>query len=333
MEEFLRMLLQVNLLLQQLPGWIISLFHMITNLGSEMFFLLFMPFLYWCVSSVIGLRTGAMLVFSTATVNAAKMIFQTPRPYWLDTRVVKYVEETSFGVPSGHSAIAASIWGVLAASIKRKWVTILFIVLIFLIGVSRLVMGAHFLIDVLTGWLLGGLLLWVFLRFEAPVVAWFDRLVLRQQVTVALISSILMILPTMTLAWLLRDWVLPEAWQITAGHTLDPLSVSGTFTVAGTWGGFLTGHAWLRQRFGQYNTEGTLLKRLIRFPLGIIVLLVIWAGLDHVFPDTVDTLGLVLRYVRYFAVGYWVSAGAPLFFRWIKLARIDPFQPDTRPIA
>lgn len=315
--------LWINLFFQTLPWWFIAFMDGITNLGSEIFYLLFMPFLYWCVNSAIGLRVGAMLLFSNAIVTWSKLLLRWPRPYWIDASVTGYAQEITFGIPSGHATNAASVWGVLGVSIKRTWSTILIIVLILLIGLSRIVLGVHFLTDVVVGWALGALLLLVFLRLEDPVVAWFNKLVLKQQIFVAIFSSFLLILPTMLWIWFLRGYEVAEAWQLNAGHVLTPLDLHGIFTIGGTWAGFISGYAWLNKRYAKYLVEGKIVLRFVRYIIGISGVILLWSGLGVIFPDTENALGLSLRYIRYFAIGAWISAAAPLLFRKFKLARFS----------
>jgi membrane-associated phospholipid phosphatase len=62
----------------------------------------------------------------------------------------------------------------MAVEVKKRWFTIVMVMLIFLIGVSRLVLGVHFLGDVLLGWLIGGLLVWAFASWFQKVGQWFE---------------------------------------------------------------------------------------------------------------------------------------------------------------
>jgi membrane-associated phospholipid phosphatase len=65
------------------------------------------------------------------------------------------VSEPSFGLPSGHAQNSVAIWGILAYSFKKNWLWSIAVILMFLIGVSRLVLGLHFPQDTLLGWMDG----------------------------------------------------------------------------------------------------------------------------------------------------------------------------------
>lgn len=93
--------------------------------------------------------------------DSLKMFFHGPRPYWYCTDVIAYAKETSFGVPSGHAQIATGIWGVLAASLRKWWAWLIAILVILIIGISRIYLGVHFPHDVILGWLIGAFLLWL----------------------------------------------------------------------------------------------------------------------------------------------------------------------------
>ena len=61
-----------------------------------------------------GIRIGAMLVLTNSLNLWLKVAFALPRPYWIDARVKGIVDETTFGMPSGHAMGAASLWGLTA---------------------------------------------------------------------------------------------------------------------------------------------------------------------------------------------------------------------------
>lgn len=309
--------------LQSIGTWFETILGLITLLGDEEFYMLVMPLLYWSINATLGFRIGAMLLFSSSMVNTFKIAFHTPRPYWLnmDTNGVKALSsETSFGFPSGHAANAAGIWGLLAASIKRRWFSILLILIIFLIGFSRMVLGVHFISDVLGGWLLGTILLILFIRLEKPITRWVCSLDLRQKIYVSALSSGLLLLPTLIAQRFLYGWTVPAEWIKNAGHELDPILSLSTYNVAGTWLGFAIGVSWLHHKIGGYKADGSLVQRFIRYLIGLVGVMVFWYGLKYVFPDTTDLIGLSLRYFRYALVGLWISALAPLIFIRLGLA-------------
>jgi membrane-associated phospholipid phosphatase len=310
----------LNLFFQNIDGALIPIMQVFTFMGSEYFYIAALPILYWCIDAELGIRIGVMLMVSVETVNFLKLAFHTPRPYWVDSRIHPYSPETSLGLPSGHSSNSASVWGVLAASLHRWWTTILIILVILMIGLSRIVLGAHFLQDVLSGFVTGAILLGLFLLLAKPIANWFNKLALGWQILVVVVSGVLLILPTIIMDQILSSYVLPAEWTHNIGENINPLDPSGAFSITGVWIGFFSGYAWLKYVQKPFMTVGTPLFRLARLPIGAIGLAVIYFGLKQVFPDTIDPLGLGLRLLRYVLLGFWVSAGAPLIFTAVGIA-------------
>jgi len=311
----------LNLFFQNIGGALIPIMKVFTFLGSEYFYIAAIPILYWCIDEGLGIRIGVMLMITVETVSFLKLAFHTPRPYWVDARVHPYSPETTFGLPSGHSSDAASVWGVLAVSLRRWWATILIILVILLIGLSRIVLGTHFLQDVLTGFLTGVILLGLFLLLARPIKSWFNGLTFGWQILVIVVSAVLLLLPTIIMDQILSAYTFPAEWTRNIGQSINPLDPSGAFSIAGVWIGFFSGYAWLKYIQKPFQTEGTPLFRLARLPIGAIGLAVIYFGLKQVFPDTIDSMGLILRLFRYALLGFWVSAGAPLIFIAVGLAK------------
>jgi hypothetical protein len=181
----------------------------------------------------------------------------------------------------------------------------------------------HFLHDVLLGWLLGILLLFAFLRFWDPVVAWLKAKTLSLQVMIAFGVSLLMIAIGFLIYAPLSAYSFPVEWTDNAlrvGPLPDPVSVEGILTSAGSLFGLATGAAWIAW-LGGYETSGPLEKRALRYVIGLIGIVILWYGLGEVFPRGETWIPLVLRYIRYSLVGFWVTAGAPWLFFHFKLAR------------
>jgi membrane-associated phospholipid phosphatase len=318
MEGILDFGIQFIASLQALGDWQTIPMQVFSFLGTEEFYMIALPVLYWCLDSRLGLRVAVILMLSGIFNNALKMLFHGPRPYWVSTEVTGLAEETSFGVPSGHAQNAAAIWGIMAAHLRRNWVWIIAILLMFFIGISRLYLAVHFPHDVLVGWLVGILLLWLTLRFWDPVSAWANRQTLSRQILFAFLSTlVLLIFPAGVFAWLkLSGWQAPAEWASFAGQAV---SLDGALTSAGTLFGLLAGAAWLRRQ-GGFGEKGPAWKLVLRYLLGVAGVLAIRFGLGAIFPEGETLLAWGLRYLRYALIGFWVTGGAPWIFIKLKLA-------------
>lgn len=329
MDELLLSWTTLNLFFQNLGNWLVAPMRALSYLGQQEFVMLLLPAIYWCWDSTLGFRLGAILMLSNGVNAILKLAFHSPRPYWINTEVKALSVETSFGLPSGHAQNAAALWGRLAVAMRPKWMKWIFVIIIGLIGLSRVYLGMHFLSDVAAGWLIGGLLVWLVVRLEGPISGWLGRKSIAVQVLWASIAAGVVILLGLLTRLALGSWQVPELWRANAllqnpNDPITPLSLEGLFTVAGTWWGMAFGYAWFTRKFSHFNAKGAWEKRALRFALGLVVLVILWYGLGMIFPKTEDILGYGLRFLRYALMGGWVSAGGPWLFLRLKLA--DPAQ-------
>lgn len=316
--------IDINLFFQNLGTWLVAPMQAITTLGSEQFFIFFMPVLIWCVDYALGLRVGLILISSVQLNGILKVLFHSPRPFWIDARVQPYSVESSFGMPSGHAMNTSSIFGRFALGVKQVWITRVSIFLILLVGISRLYLGMHFLSDVLTGWFFGGLLLLAFVKLDQPVTRWFSSRLASTQYLIVIFTTLLWIVICLLPLLTVGTWQIPQSWIDTAvrnGSVLmpEPYDITGFITTAGIWLGVGVGAVWLSHR-GGFDARGTGIQQLYRFLLGVIVTGIIWLGLDQVFPDGVTLVAFAFRLLRYALVGAWITAGAPAVFIRLKWA-------------
>ncbi|GAB3575240.1 hypothetical protein GCM10027578_39110 [Spirosoma luteolum] len=134
----------------------------LTYLGSAyatVFFLLLGSVVLWFQRKRRHILVLWLLVVGMAiTVQAGKRYFVRPRP-----AQVGYYTEVGYSFPSGHSATAMTLHGLVGYWIvrgrrrirHRLLVGIGTIILIGLVGFSRIYLGVHYLSDVLGGYLLG----------------------------------------------------------------------------------------------------------------------------------------------------------------------------------
>ena len=277
--------IEIVLVIQSLGTWLTVPMSFFSFLGSEQFFLLIAPAVYWCINSQIGLRLGIFLSLSAGVNSVIKILFHTPRPYWYDPRVSALAGESSFGLPSGHSQNAVVVWGSLAASIGKRWLMLVAGIVIFLIGISRIFLGVHFPSDVLAGWVIGILLLWFFVTIEPSVLSWLKQKNPGTQISAAFACSILLIL----LAWLARqtlgNWSVPSEWIENAakafpdGEPINPLWLSGIVTNAALFFGLSAGAMWINSRGGfnaERSGEGFIIALFSRSDRGVGILVWTW---------------------------------------------------------
>jgi membrane-associated phospholipid phosphatase len=325
MESIHRVGIELIVWLQGLGGWLVVPMKLFSFLGTEAFFLLALPVVYWSVDARAGLRIGAILLFSGGLNDTLKLTFRGPRPSWFSTEVKAFASETSFGIPSGHAQMAASLWGMAASLTGRSWAWAVAVFVIFMIGLSRLYLAAHFPTDVLAGWAIGALVLWAFLRWWDVVAAWAKEKSPGRQVALAFAPSMAMLASGAIAFWSLRGWTFPADWMAHARQAgLDvlpaPVTLDNTIAFAAALFGLLAGVIWMDSK-GGYVADGGFRQRTLRLLPGLAGVLVIYLGLRAVFPRGDSLVPYTLRYVRFALVGLWISAGAPWLFLKLRLAR------------
>ena len=326
MDPLIPVEIQLIAFLQQIGQSWMPLMRFFTFLGKEQFYLLLMPLLYWTIDSRLGIQLGVMLTLSSSLNDLLKLGFHSPRPFWVSETVRAVEYEGSFGIPSGHAQISASIWGLLAGELKGGWIWGVAIFLTLMIGISRLFLGVHFFRDVLSGWLIGALLVWVFLRWEKPLTNSFKQgSYLRQNGTLFAISVGIILIGVLE-RWFLRNWQMPAEWMggalasQTASESFNPMTISGVIASAAAFFGLTSGSLWI-ERNGGFDKAQQVWRGLLRFLIGLIGVLAFWFGLDLLFPSGESFIPAILRYVRYALVGFWISGGAPWIFIRLSIAK------------
>lgn len=328
MDSILQLGIDLILFLQSLGEWLLLPMKTFTFMGNEEFFLFIAPLIFWCVDTGLGLRVGLALMVSSGLNAALKFAFHGPRPYWYSTEVQTYSAEASFGAPSGHAMNSTTIWGRLAVGVRRKWFWWVAIALIFLIGVSRLYLAVHFPHDVLLGWLFGALLLLGLLALEKRLTPRIMRMRPTEKILWAFGASLVMILIGAGTALLITaiNWQMPADWvtkaiqAVPGGEPPNPFSLDGLITSAGAFFGLALGAIFLFDR-GGFETRGPAWQLVLRFLVGLAGVMAIRYGLKAIFPEGEALLPYFLRYVRYAAIGVWVTGGAPFVFICFKLAK------------
>ena len=150
-----------------------------------------LPLLFWCIHKQLGIAVGYLAMFSAWTNDSVKYIFSIPRP--ADPRLHVPLPETSPSFPSGHAQNALAVWGYLAYRVRHWAFTVVAVVVILGISLSRIVLGVHFPQDVLGGWLIGLVLLVVFVAWAPAVGRWLARQTMALQLALAVAVPLVLI--------------------------------------------------------------------------------------------------------------------------------------------
>jgi membrane-associated phospholipid phosphatase len=326
MDNIFNLGIQIILWLQSIGNWLTPIMKLFTFLGNEQFYLLIAPAILWCIDSSLGLRLGLFLMISGMLNTALKVAFHGPRPYWYTTDVkVLGSAENSFGVPSGHAQNAVVVWGTLADRIKKRWFWVIAIIVMFMIGVSRIYLAVHFPHDVILGWLFGIVVLWLLLRLERPVLNWIKKYPTGIQLLIVFVFSLILILIIMIAQLSLRGWSLPPQWVSNAHMAfpdeplINPLSFHNFLSGTGAFFGLAAGWIWI-SRLGGFTIKDDWWKLVLRYLVGLVGVLVLYLGLGALFNDSATFLSYAIRYIRYALIGFWMSGFAPWLFVKLRLA-------------
>ena len=157
------------------PPWVQNAWMDLTALGGPTIVTLITTIVVGYLAMLREWRTAlvvtALVVLATLSQSFLKEVFDRPRP----DIVPHWVEATSFSFPSGHSLVSAVVYPTLGTLVtrlvKHRLLKVYFLsvalLLMVLVGVSRVYLGVHYPSDVLAGWMLGlgwGIVGWLVLR-------------------------------------------------------------------------------------------------------------------------------------------------------------------------
>ena len=178
-----------------------TIFRAISYIGEDIVQILLIAAIIFVYDKKFGRNVGFSLLGSYYFGRILKDSFQDPRP-WTNTY------EKDFGFPSGHSQNSVAVWGLLSYESYKKENKILhwvFIIFIYLIGISRIVVGVHDLEDVWGGFFYGTLFLVLFIYLE-PVISekakslnFLTKVILAIIIPISMLTIALIIFPTTTL--------------------------------------------------------------------------------------------------------------------------------------
>ena len=148
------------------PGWLDAPMRIVTALGYYWFVLLLLVVVVslfyqraWKLSAILLLVSTAG---SAVLTTVLKSVFQRARPELFDSGY----HASFYSFPSGHATVAVGLYGMLTLVLayrlrgRARWaVAVSGILVVLLIGFSRLYLGVHYPTDIVAGYLAA--LLWL----------------------------------------------------------------------------------------------------------------------------------------------------------------------------
>jgi len=121
-------------------------------------------------ASLISINLIVIFLINTVI----KYIVQRPRP----DEILRLIEESGYSFPSAHSMVSMAFYGYITYLVyrhmkdskKRYLYSFLLLLLITLIGVSRIYLGVHYLSDVLAGFAFSVAYLMLFITFSPKII-------------------------------------------------------------------------------------------------------------------------------------------------------------------
>lgn len=267
-------------------SWLDVVMPVITATGSETFYMVALPVLYWCWDRRKTLYVGAVFLTAMSVNDVLKNIFNHPRPD--PANLLPGIRELASrympagpGFPSGHAQGSVSFWGTIALLAGTATTRIICLAMILLVSYSRLYLGVHFLGDVIGGFILGILCLIVII----PAATISEKHY--HSINPVFLTVVLIVLPIIIYA------------------ALPGIHISNNM---GAISGFLIG-ALLGEERIRFNPRNRLPYQAAKVVIGIAVVAAIRFGLKAVLPDTQGA-----DFFRYWCVGFWCSFGAPFIF-------------------
>src|SRR3989338_940776 len=263
-----------------------SIFEFITHIGGMSNSLFIWGFFIWCVSYSFGCRLVLLWLIPSCRALGLKGLVASPRPFQASSAVIPIHSERGFGFPSGHSTGAMITWGYWAVFEKKKFVIALAALFIFLIGLSRIYLGVHYPIDVIGGWVLGGVNICILVKLTPHLEQFFSRRDIFGKIIIILLGAAI---------------ILAVIYQFAPpGAVSRWIATSFIFYLSVCLGWLFQNH------FVKFDVSWWWLQKILRFLIGGAVLFCLMHFSRKCF-------------LFYSSAGLWLTLGAPALFKALRL--------------
>lgn len=283
-----------------------TVMQLITELGSEMLFIVIGIFMLWCMDKKHGyfvLLTGFFGVYANQFL---KLSCRVPRPWVLDPEFTivesARADATGYSFPSGHTQTSVGCFLSIAMCRRERWVRIVCICLCLLVPLSRMYLGVHTPLDVGVA---------ILMAIGIAVLLWylFSRFGHTKKLMLPLLSA-LSVFATVFLLYALL-WQFPadiDASNLTSARE-NACSLLGA--LIGLWATYLVDEYWLH-----FDTKAPLGGQVLKLVIGLALVLLILQGSKPLFHLIFGEGHLVARVLRYMLTVLFAGVVWPMTFKW-----------------
>ena len=287
-----------------------AVFQLITDTGDEVFYIVVIAVFFIAYDKKFAKNLLFSLLITTYINSFLKDIFKDPRPPSnLDPTSEHGVVAENYGFPSGHSQSAVAVYGYFAYHFKDKskpyLIPIILSVYIFLVALSRIILGVHDLQDIIGGLLFGICVLIPFIYLEPIVSEKLETSSLQLKILLAIIVSVLLLV--------IGAVVFPTSGQYPIKNPVPYADAGNYALVSGVILGFSIGYL-LEDEYVKYlPSELSNKQKVINLILGLILVFVIYFGLGLVIRGNI-----ILRFIRYALLAFSISLVVPIILNKIN---------------
>ncbi len=287
-----------------------AIFNTITYLGDPIVFIIIVAILYLAYNKKLAKNITLSLLFSYYLNGLVKEAFQDPRPAAnTDLTEDLGVIESSYGFPSGHAQNSVAFWGYISYEFKDKKkykeipiIPIILSIIIFLIAISRIVIGVHDLQDMIGALLIGIGFLLVFIYLEPILTPQFNKLNFIAKIVLTVVVSLTI--------FLIATFIFPRAYVQLATQNIPPdYPDAGAFSLSGgvLFGfgiGYLLENEYIKYDPSQLSNK----KKIINIIIGLVIVIVVFLPFEYLL--TIDSA--FYRFFRYALVAFILAYVVPL---------------------
>jgi hypothetical protein len=265
-----------------------TIFSIITYLGDVLPQIIIIAVLWFIYDKRFAKNLAFAVLGSDYLNNFTKEIFRDPRP-WTNNKA----NAEGFGFPSGHAQVAVTTWGYIAYETrKNKILPWIFMIIIYLVAISRLIVGVHDIQDVVGGLLIGIVFIVIFIYLEPFFSERINKMSFNLKMVIAIIVPILLFILA-----LLVFWPTEEAYGMDCGALM----------------GVSVGYLIEAEKI-QYDPRNTGVKqKIINVIIGLVLTLVVYVVLSLVPLDFI-----IWDFIRYFILAFVLVTLAPWIFTKIQ---------------